>query len=521
MTIFHRVRTILLGGCLVLASVGCKSTYQTSPQAAQGSSTQGGSPTPVLTSTPVTTSSPIASATPTDSATASRTPTESATPTGTAGGTPFLTPTGTSTLTVIQPPPTVTSTPTQATASSSPSPVPTGTLTTGATGFPSPNATNPWTAMGSATPTGTPSDTPAATATPTPSATATPSPTPASTSTFTSTATVALFHWVEATAASPMGARMFAGDLVYNNRMWIIAGGSPCVQEGLFKSDVWSSNNGAAWTKATAAAAFGIREAMGCVVFNPTTGSGTDGRMWLIGGDDFQYLYNDVWSSTDGAAWTRATAAAPFTGRDHFGCVAFNGRMWVIGGDENFGLNAKSDVWSSADGVNWTLEGNLPGPRAAFGCVVFNGAIWVVGGHNGATSPNSSYYSTDGSHWSEAVPNTGGPGSPGGWQRSYASARVFNGKIWLVNGTYAYDWDRTSACDNDLWVSSDGFNWTLQSPSLPFMPRFASESFVYNNSFWMVEGAWYSSYGQSWAGPTGVVTTMTGADYLKDIWHTQ
>ena len=514
MTFFRGVQTILLGGCLILASVGCKSTYQTSPQSAQGSSAQGGSPTPsapatsapptpALTPTPVTTPNQTVSPTPTDSSTAS----PSQTPT------PFLTPTCTSTLTLILPSYTPSST--QPAATSSP------TTTLAATGFPSPNATNPWMSMGTATATPTPTDTPSATLTSTPSSTATSSPTPVATSTSTPTSTVAPFHWVEATAASPMGARMFSGDLVFNNRMWIIAGGSPCVQEGLFKSDVWSSTNGAAWTRASAAAAFGIREAMGCVVFNPATGSGTDGRMWLIGGDDFQYLYNDVWSSTDGAAWTRATAAAPFTGRDHFGCVAFNGRMWVIGGDENFGLNAKSDVWSSADGVNWTLEGNLPGPRAAFGCVVFNGAIWVVGGHNGATSPNSSYYSTDGSHWSEAVPNTGGPGSPGGWQRSYASARVFNGKIWLVNGTYAYDWDRTSACDNDLWVSSDGFNWTLQSPSLPFMPRFASESFVYNNSFWMVEGAWYSSYGQSWAGPTGVVTTMTGADYLKDIWHTQ
>ncbi len=306
---------------------------------------------------------------------------------------------------------------------------------------------------------------------------------------------------------------MFSGCVVYNNKMWIIAGGAECTLIGGVKSDVWSSSNGVTWTQATAAAGFGDRWGMGAVVFN--------NKMWVIGGLSPSGFKNDVWSSTNGSAWTEALAAAPFSARENFGCVVYNNLMWVIGGDNTGGVGnsagvscALSDVWNSPDGVNWTLAGQFPTPRAGASCVVFNGALWVIAGGNTYPDPaagsgaysldplNDVWTSTDGANWSEATADTGFGG------RSYAAAGVFNNQIWIVGGAessyvetipYATNYD-------DLWVSSDGTHWTQTSATLPFPERFAAESCVYNNSFWVVGGC-------------AQIATPYTCNYYSDVWH--
>ena len=47
------------------------------------------------------------------------------------------------------------------------------------------------------------------------------------------------------------------------------------------------------------------RENYSLVVYNPATGSGQDGALWVIGGQGNYGLLNDVWKSTDGVNWTQ------------------------------------------------------------------------------------------------------------------------------------------------------------------------------------------------------------------------
>eukprot|EP00961_Rhodomonas_salina_P089808 1207952-Rhodomonas_salina.3 len=67
--------------------------------------------------------------------------------------------------------------------------------------------------------------------------------------------------------------------------------------------------------------------------------------MWVIGGQNVErglgaststnVLYlNDVWSSTDGAAWSIATAKAPWSERAGMSVVVHEGskRLFVLGG---------------------------------------------------------------------------------------------------------------------------------------------------------------------------------------------
>lgn len=290
--------------------------------------------------------------------------------------------------------------------------------------------------------------------------------------------------------------------------MWILSGGTDCTQDGGVKADVWDSTNGVTWTRATASTPFGERWTPGAVVFQ--------GKIWVIGGlgtGGYNGYHNDVWTSTDGANWTEVNAAAPFAGRESFGCVVFNNKIWVIAGDNSDGLAALSDVWSSPDGVNWTREPDFPSARTGAACVVFNGAIWVIGGGYTAPDPsagsnaymvysfNDAWYSTDGANWIQATANAGFAG------RVYATAQVYNNQIWMLGGvdsSYMQTILNNGVFD-DLWVSNDGANWTQACPTLPFPSRCYAESYVFNDQFWVVGG--FSISGNN-------------AVYYPDIWHT-
>ncbi len=106
--------------------------------------------------------------------------------------------------------------------------------------------------------------------------------------------------------------------------------------------------------------------------------------MWVIGGDPGT---NDVWNSTNGITWTKATNSAKFPGRYSHTSVVFNdndsAKMWVIGGQAGGLLN---DVWNSAEGSSWTevqTTTSIFFPRSGHQSVVFDNKIWVIGGNAG------------------------------------------------------------------------------------------------------------------------------------------
>ena len=152
-------------------------------------------------------------------------------------------------------------------------------------------------------------------------------------------------------------------------------------------ADVWHSADGVKWTCATKAAAFGKRAASAVVAF--------DDRLWLIGGridkrsdppekGYEQYTtFNDVWSSPDGANWTRVLANAPWTARMWFISKTYAGRIWIIGGYDNAHHKNLGDVWYSEDGTDWHqfVSKTQFEPRHEPTCYVFQGSLWVIAGN--------------------------------------------------------------------------------------------------------------------------------------------
>jgi hypothetical protein len=100
------------------------------------------------------------------------------------------------------------------------------------------------------------------------------------------------------------------------------------------------------------------------------------------------YVLNDVWYSSDGIQWIRATENAAFSKRAYHKSVVYDDEMWVIGGLDKDGC--KNDVWCSNDGKNWKLVTSSAAfqPRYSQASFVLDNKMWVMGGIGGVSMQN-------------------------------------------------------------------------------------------------------------------------------------
>lgn len=257
-------------------------------------------------------------------------------------------------------------------------------------------------------------------------------------------------------------------------------------------------------TLVTSEAAFSTRTEHAFIEFN--------GKLWIIGGYHASNggvnggLLNDVWSSSDGVIWTEEVpndSATSFPPRADHTALVFQNQIWVIGGG---GVNSRlNDVWSSPDGVNWTQETDNAGfvPRLAHTSVVFNDQIWVVGGEDGTLEYNDVWSSPDGINWTLKTNSTSF------LPRFQHTSTVFQGKMWVIGGINSVQ--GSGAGDlNDVWSSTDGINWTLETINSNFSPRRGHSSIVYKNRIWVIAGnlkndLWSSKDGINWNQETEII----------------
>jgi hypothetical protein len=190
--------------------------------------------------------------------------------------------------------------------------------------------------------------------------------------------------WTQATAAAGWSARSGFRAVIFNNKIWVMGG-----DDGTKKHDVWSSSDGITWTQATGAAGWSARGGsgdFGAVTYN--------NKVWVMGGNDGSPRH-DVWSSTDGVTWNQVTLSAGWSPRFSFGTLVFDNEMWVMGG-QGFGggSGGQNDVWSSTNGINWTKATTAAGwaTRQNFGWLVLNNRMWVMGGETNPGLLNDVWY---------------------------------------------------------------------------------------------------------------------------------
>lgn len=305
-------------------------------------------------------------------------------------------------------------------------------------------------------------------------------------------------------------------------RLRVAAPGREPAVSGRFAVGPSRREPGYSWVRVTGRAAFAPRDGAGALAFR--------GRMWLLGGwnpgdpEHFpRVCNNEVWSSTDGAAWSlvkpntflddRFDPKADWEGRHTAGYVVFKDRMWIVGGDANQG-HYQSDIWSSADGRRWepaNPDDPVPwGPRALHHTLAFRDRIWVLGGQTMpgfAPAPEAFYRdlwsSADGRTWERVVPEE--PSWPA--RGMIGGSVVFKDRMWLLGGG-TYDTPTTPARRfyNDVWSSPDGVRWEQHVEHAPWAPRQYHEVAAYDGRIWVLEGysganrndVWYSGDGTNW-----------------------
>ncbi len=243
--------------------------------------------------------------------------------------------------------------------------------------------------------------------------------------------------WILVNPAAPWEGRHTAGYVVHDGRMWIVGG--DCLQ-GRYQPDVWSSADGLQWECLTTQAPWGKRVLHHTVAFA--------GKIWVIGGQTLppygpaeEVFYSDVWCSANGSDWTQVADGLPWGPRGMIGGTAvFRDRIWLMGGG-TYGTPGHperrycNDVWSSADGWAWKRHSAAAPwqPRQYHDVAVFDDKLWVMEGYAGGTAEDrwanlgDVWYSDNGVDWKEL------PGTP--WTaRHAASVFVHRDALWMVAG---------------------------------------------------------------------------------------
>ena len=212
-------------------------------------------------------------------------------------------------------------------------------------------------------------------------------------------------QWHLVTVSAAFGGRDSHQVVSYNGSLALVAGETPRPRR---RSDVWASADGAVWTRLTGVAAFpGSRVDHQVVVYG--------GSLWVMGGTNFDYdeYYQDVWRSSDGAAWELAATAA-FSGRRGHEAFSDGDNLWVVAGvtvDSSGDDVGYDDVWTSTDGELWTLSdsGAAFGARLGHQAFWFDGRPWVVGGFDPADgssgADNGIWHEDDSGSWVAVTPS--------------------------------------------------------------------------------------------------------------------
>lgn len=135
-------------------------------------------------------------------------------------------------------------------------------------------------------------------------------------------------------------------------------------------------------------------------------------------------------------------------------------------------------------------------PRDGAGALTFQGKMWLLGGWNPGDKQhfpricnNEVWSSSDGKDWSLVKPNTFlDPSFDAGkdWEgRHTAGYAVHRGKMWIIGGDV-----NQGHYHSDVWNSADGKSWTLlnKGKPVPWSPRALHYTVAFKDYLWVIGG---------------------------------
>lgn len=163
-----------------------------------------------------------------------------------------------------------------------------------------------------------------------------------------------------------------------------------------------------------------------------------DNKIWIIGGEDKNTKYSDIWNSEDGINWIKQKNNLPFGKRSGSQIVLLNDTLFLL----------DNDVWRSKDGLNWQIVTNeiVKGEQLfGYAALVFDHKIWLLGCNRNGQFSSQVLYSADGKNWLTQT----APWLP----RGGIAATVHHNKIYMTGGKYGGTPNHPDfRYDNDVWI---------------------------------------------------------------------
>lgn len=163
-----------------------------------------------------------------------------------------------------------------------------------------------------------------------------------------------------------------------------------------------------------------------------------DNKIWIIGGEDKNTKYSDIWSSEDAITWTKQKENLPFGKRSGSQIVTLKNTLFLL----------DNDVWSSTDGLNWQkVTDEIVKGEQIFGysAQVFDDKIWLLGCNRNGQFSSQILFSSDGKNWFTQT----APWLP----RGGIAATVHKNKIYMTGGKYGGTPNHPDfRYDNDVWA---------------------------------------------------------------------
>lgn len=291
-----------------------------------------------------------------------------------------------------------------------------------------------------------------------------------------------------ALSSSPGGERTGMAVVSFGGALYMFGGYSSWAPS--YYNDVWTSADGISWAKISNSSPWSNRSGAHAAVH--------DGKIFLIGGSSSR----DVWTTTDGIAWTQASNNA-IPVRNNAALISLGAKLYLYGGSDNSSVPS-ADVYSTTNGVAFTLETGLPGfsPRNLHTAVAFAGKAFVITGYSASGNQRDVYQAADGINFTQldANANIFEPR----WGHQVVN---LNGKLILTGGK-----DILSNHKNDSWTSTDGVTWSLAKGNTPWSARRGHTTTVHNGVVYLIGGGTAASVGnvnrEVWSTADGMNYTL-------------
>lgn len=237
-------------------------------------------------------------------------------------------------------------------------------------------------------------------------------------------------NWIKTELINSIYNLAFLDYIFFNNAVYGLGFLKGNIEEFYFKSEIYKTTNFKNWETVSTTSNLPKRFFYHPFVF--------ENKIWIIGGEDKNNKYSDIWNSNDGINWIKIKDDLPFGKRSGSQVVMLNNKLYLL----------DNDVWVSTNGIDWQkLTDEIVRGEQLFGysAQVFDNKIWLLGCNRNGQFSSQVLYSSDGKNWE----TQNAPWLP----RGGIAATVHKGKLFMTGGKYGGTPNHPDfRYDNDLWV---------------------------------------------------------------------